>query len=41
MKVIIIDDEDMVREAIRILGHWADLGIDSVLSQPMRVKRLE
>ena len=31
MKVIIIDDEDMVREAIRILGHWADLGIDSVL----------
>lgn len=31
MKAIIIDDEDMVREAILLLGHWTDLNIGSVL----------
>lgn len=31
MKAIIIDDEDMVREAILLLGHWSEHGIDPVL----------
>jgi Response regulator containing CheY-like receiver domain and AraC-type DNA-binding domain len=31
MKAVIIDDEQMVREAIRILGHWSSLEIDSII----------
>lgn len=30
-KVILIDDEEPVREAIRILGNWQDMGVEEVL----------
>lgn len=31
MKALIVDDEKHVRDAIRLLGHWDDLGIDTLL----------
>lgn len=30
MKVLIVDDEKPVREAIRLLGDWSDLGVDQI-----------
>lgn len=29
-KVLIIDDEEPLREAIRILGNWQDLEVDEI-----------
>lgn len=29
MKALIVDDEKHVRDAIRLLGHWDNLGIDT------------
>ncbi|MGF9700328.1 response regulator transcription factor [Paenibacillus sp. MABNR03] len=31
MKALIVDDEKHVRDAIRLLGHWDELGIDTLL----------
>ena len=31
MKALIVDDEKHVRDAIRLLGHWDNLGIDTLL----------
>lgn len=30
MNVLIVDDEKPVREAIRLLGDWSDLGVDQI-----------
>lgn len=31
MKALIVDDEKHVRDAIRLLGHWAELGVETLL----------
>lgn len=31
MKALLVDDEKHVRDAIRLLGHWKDFGIDTII----------